>query len=523
MSRKIFFLLCAFILSRIVFINANPVFYDSPEYISRFLNSNYLQAITSGHIPFHAGYILLFWPIFRLSQILNMNPSYSVIILQIIFSAISIYCLFRFVEIISDKKTAVITAIISSITPLYWIINVSIMTESTYINFFLISIFFLAKYYKKNAHRLYSIFGYIFYGLAMLTNLLVILWIPFLLSVIYFLKRKKIKSALLCIILTTAITILINGSLIAYGFHLPLPAGIHNYLFGEDIKVIPSVFSFLSIMRFVRNFFVPIFQNNTVLITILAAFSLIKVFNISKIIFFIALLWISPAIITNQWFDSLLLGRHGTIAVFGTVFLVAVLLKRKRISYILVIVITLFTSLPALNLIRQQTPYLEEKEYLNKLPEGLLIDTHFARPQIEGYYSGKIIFVNQPGWDKNGFSKTIDKYLDNKKPVFVTSQALSDPYGLYLGPFLHPLSLSYADKFGLEDVLTSYSLKKYIAIDRDANIIIYKILFKSKSKYPIIPRLSYNRRQINYFDPIIQLWFFIERANTTQSHIIIKG
>jgi len=150
MTKKVFILLCIFVLSRIIFINPLPVFFDSPEYLARFSDTNYFHAIMSGHIPFHAGYIALFWPVYHLALILNLNPAYLVIFAQILMSAITVYCFYRFTMIMTEKKTASLAAILVSLFPLYWITNVSIMTESSYINYFLISLFLISFYAKKN-------------------------------------------------------------------------------------------------------------------------------------------------------------------------------------------------------------------------------------------------------------------------------------------------------------------------------------------------------------------------------------
>ncbi|OGH23754.1 MAG: hypothetical protein A2958_03315 [Candidatus Levybacteria bacterium RIFCSPLOWO2_01_FULL_38_13] len=142
MNRKVFIPLCVFILSRLIFINYLPVFFDAPEYLDRFFNPDYFKAIISGHLPLHIGYILLYWPIFRCAIFFGFNPSLTIIVAQILLSTIGIYCFYRFIEIVTNRRIAFIGSLIATLTPLYWIMNVSIMTESTYINFFLISIFF---------------------------------------------------------------------------------------------------------------------------------------------------------------------------------------------------------------------------------------------------------------------------------------------------------------------------------------------------------------------------------------------
>lgn len=524
MNLKNFILLCLFIISRIIFINPLPVFFDSPEYLMRFSNPNYFQAIISGHIPFHAGYIILFWPIFHASKLFGINPSFTIIFAQIIFSAIAIYCLYRFIGMITNDRIAVISTAISSLVPLYWIMNVSIMTESTYINSFLISLFFLSAYAKnKLKSNSYLIFGCALLSLSLLTNLLVILWIPFLLSIIYFLKKERFIAILLSVISAIFLAVLVNSFFISYAFHTSFQNGIHQYLFGEDIKIAPSISSITAILRFVRNAFVPILQNNTSIVVILSIISFLKLFKKNKKLFIIVLLWILPTVITNQWFDPLLFGRHGTISGFGFAFLAAILLEKKKIIFLITATYILIVSIPALSLLKQPIPYLEMSNYVKTLPKGLLIETHFARPQIEGNYSGKIIFINQPGWNPAVLGATIDKYLNENEPIFVTSQALTDPYGIYSGPYLYPLSLSYINKPELYRAIGNYSLKKYAAIDDNAEITIYRIILKEKSRYPDIPQLNFSQRQISFFDPLNQLWLLIERANIIQSHSIING
>lgn len=523
MNRNIFFLLCLFVFSRLLFINSFPVFFDSPEYLSRFSNQNFIQAIVSGHIPFHSGYILLLWPIFQISHLLAFDPPTSIIFGQIIFSAIAVYCFYRFVKMIVNKKVALIAAVICSLTPIYWIMNESIMTESTYINYFLISVFFISSYlHNKSPSKLTFTIGFFLLGLAILTNQLVIFWTPLILSIAYYLKKEKILLIAVSIIIVVTLVCLVDSSLIAYSQHLSLQSGIYQYLFGVDIKIANNSSLLILILRFFRNLFIPIFSNNTAIILILSIVSLIKLFKKHKKLLVVLFFWILPTIYSNQWFDPLLFGRHGTISGFGFALLAAMLLEKRKILSYFVITYLLVVSIPALSLLKQPIPYLETSKFVEALPKGLLIESHFARPQIERHFSGETIYVNQPGWSKEKLKQTIDNYLNQNKPIFITSQALSEPYGTYSGPYLYPLSLSYAGKYELRDVIPMYRTEKYASIDVDAGLAIYKVVSKAKSEYPNIPILKNNRHQINYFDPIYQLWLFMNKASTTQSHNIIK-
>lgn len=523
MNLKNFIFLGIFALSRVFFINPLPVFFDSPEYLRRLSDTNFFQAIIQGHMPLHIGYVGLLWPFFQIANFFKLNPSSAIIYVQIFFSVITIYCFYQSIKILANQQIAFISTIIASIMPMYWITNVTIMAESTYINFFIISLYLFTKYAKiKGKENIFLISGSASFGLAFLTNPLITLWLPLVLFLCYFMNKNKLRLLSLSLFLTLILATLINGSFIANALRVNLIEGMHQYMFGEDIEIAPSVSSFVTIFRFSRNLFVPTLQNNTGVILILSIISLIKLFKENKNLFILTILWIVPLLITNQWFDSLLYGRHGTIATFGFAFIAALVLKRKGFLFYLTIFYILIVSLPALNLLKQPIPYIETGKSIKSLPNGLLIETHFARPQIEKNYPGEIIFVNQPGWNKKALSERIDDHLSNEKPIFITSQALSDPYGIYSGPFLYPLSLSYTKDFELKNIIPSYSLRKYQAIN-NANIVIYEITSKDKSRYPDILKLNNDRHRMDYFDPVTQLWFLIERAMITQTQNIIKG
>jgi hypothetical protein len=524
MSSKALIIFCLFIISRIFFINYQPVFFDSPEYLTRLSDPNFIHAITTGHAPFHAGYIALFWPIFNLFKILNINPPFAIICIQIMFSAFALFCFYRFLTMFANNMIAEITSIIFSLTPLYWITNETIMTESTCVNFFLISLLFMAKYARIDRNlKIFLLCGCLLFGLALLTNPLVILWTPFLFSIIYFLKKERLKLFSIALTISIVSVIFINSFLISYSFQIPIFNGIYQYLFGTDIKITPTISSYVDILRFIRNAFIPILQNNTGIVLIIGIVSVFKVFKINKKLFIISILLILPAIIINQWYDPLLYGRHSVISGLGFCLLAAIFLEHRKILYYIVILYLLITSIPALYLLRQPIPYIQMSEFAAKLPKGLLIETHFARPQIEGHYLGKIEYVNQPGWNQEKLKNTINNYLKNNEKIFITSQALSEPYGTYSGPFLYPLSLSYMKNFELNSLMISYQVIESAKISTNSNLILYMIISKNMSKYPNIPALKYDRRRLDYFDPLIQLWFLIDKARIIQSHNIING
>mgnify|MGYP001610228527 FL=1 len=409
------------------------------EYLNRFADSNFWQSLSTGHLPLHAGYILLF-------KNLPLIPS------QIILGLGGLIGFYK----LTQSKTA---TIIVSFLPLVWISQTTVMMEAAYVPLFLISLYMFKS-------KRYLVASGIF-GLALLTHLAVLLWIPL---IIYY-NPKSWKWLVGSIVLTS----LFNAYLISPNIFVGL-AGIYLSKTGEHVQL-------TNIFVLFRNFIIPLLRNNTSLIVILAFVSLLRRPAL--------ILWILPALIVNQWWDSLFFGRHALIASFGLALLVAQLIEKHRLTKAVVITYLILVVVPTVAKIQEPIPYLEIIKQIKILPQdGTLIDSHFARPQTTGAYPGKTIFVNEPGW-----------HLDlSQPPIFITKSALSDPYGLYSGPFLHSLSLSYKEKPTLWEALSKYHFTR---VTQD----IYQIT-PTGLNYPI-ENLYFSSQRLDFFDPISQIWLRI--------------
>lgn len=502
---KIFVLLSAFFLSRIAFITTAPVFFDSQEYLDRLANPNYFSAIISGHNPIHAGFPIIFWPVYQISQEANMNPVYFVILAQILLSTAGIWCFYKTIKELSNERIAFFGSILTIFAPLFWIINVTIMMESVYISFFLFSFYFLVKFLKASKYK-YLLSSSLLFGFSFLTHPFVLLWLPFLIVISLILNKRKVFYMIILFCLSVIAFASINIYLSALSLHSSFSDGARIYLFSKIGEHAILSISLNSLFIALRNTIIPLLRNNTFLLVFIGGLSLFHIAISKKKFFLIGLLWILPSIIVNQWWDSLLFGRHSAIAGFGLAFLAGVLLEKKSILKYLLLTYVFLVSLTALLLLKSPSPYLEERKIISPLPAGFLISGNFERPQIHGLYKGENVFLNEPEGDRYFLEKKIDKYLSDKKTVFISSQALSDPYGLYTGPYLHVLSLSYAHNFTLSDVISKYKLIKYSSIDKEKTIAIYRILKKEPSLYPQIKKLDYSRRRVDYYDPIFQLW-----------------
>lgn len=425
-----------FLLSRFYTANPAPVWFDSLEYLTRFASPNFLQALTSGHYPLHAGYILLF-------------KNLPLITSQIILGLAGMIAFYK----LTNSKMAVI---IASLLPIVWLSQTTVMMEAAYVPLFLISLYL----FKKQS----NFFGAIFFSLSLLTHLVVLLWIPLIL---YF-NPKTWRWLVGAIIITSAI----NAYLISPDLIVGLKE-VYLSKAGEHVQL-------TAVLPLIRNWLIPLLRNNTNLIVILAFFSLLRRPA--------AIFWLGPTLITNQWWDSLLYGRHSLIASFGLALLVAQILKGHRLWSSITITYLLLTVIPTVALLKTPIPYQETAKLIKDLPPGgLLIDSHFARPQTTGVYSGETIYVNEPGWT----------FKDNRQ-TFVTAAALSDPYGLYSGPYLHSLSLSYKDSPTLKQYLGNKSFKKI-------NDQIYQVT-DFGMPYPET-NLYFSPRRLDFYDPLSRLWF----------------
>lgn len=506
-KKMYFFLMLLFLISRVYVITTAPVFFDSNEYINLFSSHHYFQAIVSGHFPPHVGYIILFLPVYHAAQTLHLHPLYTIIIGQIVLAALTIYCFYVIISFLSNKRIALIASVIASITPLFFITNVTIMMEIVYTSFFFFSLYFLIRYLTHTKKTLFLHASALLFAFAFLTHMLVLLWFPLYLAIVYIKKRTVVIRIFLTLFIYLIISSLFNLLFIASVSQTSIPAVFHHLYLTKGNELASFSYDIKGILIALRNFLVPLLRNNTSLLVILGFVGLLVMFRKNKSLFLIGVLWIFPALYANQWWDSLLNGRHALIVGFGCAFVVAYLINKKTPVVIAVIVYLLVVSFPAIMLLKQQIPYLEEAQAVATLPkDSLLIETHFAKPQIEKTFPGKLMAVNDPLTNTEAIQKEITSFITQKKPVFISSGALSEPYGLYSGPYLHNITLSYAKPFELTNVITQFTLKPYKVINKKDNLILYKITTDKPSPYPNVPSLRESHRRLDYYDPFWRIY-----------------
>ncbi len=500
-----------FFLSRFIFINNGPVFFDSPEYLSRLSQSNLKDALLFGHWPYHFGYIFLYWPIYQLSGLIKINPSISVIFFQILVAYLGVRWFYKFVKNLTDKEIALRSAVILSLLPLFWITNETIMIETTHLTFFIGSLSFFISYLLLNKRR-DLIISLLIFGYSFFVNQTVVLWLPVFLYLTFVKKKKSFFKIAFFLALSIFIALLVEGFILSnFGKDNVFQALLLKYS-SKNHEFSHIAFDFHMILVNVRNFIIPLLRNNTNLVVMMSALSLIILSKFkTKYLFIISLLFITPALLVNQWSDGLFYGREALITSFGLAFLCGFLSSSRKL-FALIICYLLIVSLPALSLLKRPIPYIEEAKMVQTLPsDSLLLESHFARPQTQFVIKGKVIYIGEPGSDPD-FKKTIDLYLSKNRPVFVSAQALSEPYGLYTGPYLHTLGLSYVKNPELQSLMTQFNLKEYKSISKEDNLVLYKIISKGKSSYPPVKKLYKSKRRIDFSDPFTKLWFVLPKS-----------
>jgi len=515
MQKKWIFAGAAFFISRLFFLNAGPVFFDSPAYLRRFADPSLFHALRDAHFPLHVGYIFFGWPLYSLASNYFKNPEFAIILFQIFLWIFASYSFYNLVLLlVKNKKTALFSLIYFSLTPLLWVTQVTIMMDSLYVALFIIAWYLYMKGSEANNYTIrYYTFASFILLFSLLTHFAGFVFFPALIfSVIFFGNQKNKRTRILFFAF-------LSGSVLLYVISNIIFMGVRIYaegIYGLYHDKAQLTFGFHSVLVFLRNAFIPVLRSNTVLLSLIAFLGLVIQFRKNLKLFMLGFLIMAPMLFINQWWDSLLMGRHallGTIgiAMFGAIFVTT----RPRV--VIVSYLYLFIAvIPALLLLRSPIPYVQIQNDYAKIPgNSLYIESHFVRPQIQMKQHTEVVFIDEPGWNSPLLTERIDQALDGGRKVFVSSQALSEPYGLYSGPYLHPISLSYKKEFILfEELQGRYSVKEFSVINKKDNLILYEINkkdFFNKSIYPSVPSLIQSRRRIDYYDPIMQVWFYLNK------------
>ena len=144
------FFIPVYFFSRIPFLRAFPVYYDSFEYAEfarEVTLNNFRQLILATHQPIHSFYLLT---IFFLKQILPLSPTLIPVLISFLsgLGVLLIFCLW--VNEVSDRQTAFRAGIYLLAFPYFFVTNTNILYESPLLFFQLGSLYLVYRGVKEN-------------------------------------------------------------------------------------------------------------------------------------------------------------------------------------------------------------------------------------------------------------------------------------------------------------------------------------------------------------------------------------
>lgn len=492
--------------SRVLFLSPLPIYFDSPEYVRLIEDSSLIGALTLGHEPIHPGYILPAW---ILTRLFPLGAVYMAELISSLFGALALFVFYEIVKLLFNKSVALKSLIIASLLPTFFLASTNVLTDTTYIFFYLLSFYCLLR--SRNSFNRWFLLGILFLGYSIFTHTQVILWLPLFLTPIVFEKKSKLqvfKRVVLFLSLGTAIGIsslvillILTGSTPIQGFKL-------LFIHGADIYGTGNVFYDLA--RFIRNFGVILLRNNSTLVILAAALGSTLLYRKDKKKLFILFLWFLPTILVTQYWHIGLFGRVALIASFPLAVLASF---APRIVYILVVIQLIFMFIP-LAITNRSAPIQQElvNIYSTISPSSVLISSNLIRPQVT--FSGEKYFVNEPGQSLEFIGSKIDLALKNNKNVYIDSQALYNPYYSYDGNHLHVLSLGKTGNSNIKPIFEKYSVE-IVEKSQNSRIFLYKINPISKLKInPVTYTYEYGKghgsrlhtERIDYLDMGTWVW-----------------
>ncbi len=209
-ERPLLFILILSVVIRIIYLSINwPLWWDAHVYIGMgkyIFSSGQIGMWESFRPLIHPIIIGAFWKV-------GLNPIAWSKILDLIFSIISIFLLYKISEKVFNKKIAIISSLIFSLTPVFIMHTGLILTEPLALTFGLLSIFLILD--QTRLTRIF--FSGIFLSLAFLTKFTAGIFFAAIFMVLMFKKEKfsvKVK----------------NMFYLSVGFVLPIiPYMIFNY------------------------------------------------------------------------------------------------------------------------------------------------------------------------------------------------------------------------------------------------------------------------------------------------------
>ncbi|MFH0924640.1 MAG: hypothetical protein V1872_03250 [bacterium] len=436
------------ILSRVMFISSSADFGDSGEYIGRVSMHELLPALSTGHAPFHPGYIFISFYLKKLLKKItpNLQPALACTLTSVIFGIGSLSVFFLLINLLLSPQEALLGTFILSLIPNFWILNEVALTDSTYIFFFLLSIYLFylwiqREYQSKKikTNLLLLVFSTLSFGYSFFTHTVVILWgITFLGIIISQHLIHKIKGGrkiLFDLIMKTLLFFSLSMLLFFFLYKKILNHAGYSllYLFTGNLNdgkptIGYRIFHLLIITK----------QLNSILffICILGLISLLLKRNKQSVLL---LLWILPgSILVANFKYSNLIGRVFIPAFFPLIICAVTLFfsdnkagysRYIKFFFLFVIIVNLIiTSYVSVSKYKNISPNEVMRDTLNLSTDKKLYISHW---DTHAWISGNCLYLAKDSQDS--ITSKVKESLDQDIPVHIGSEAIFFPFWIYDG------------------------------------------------------------------------------------------
>lgn len=477
--KKYFIIFLTIFLSRSIFINLLPAFFDGPEYIKLIENNNLFLALVSGHEPIHPGFILINWLFYHLVKIYYpLNVIFSVSFISSFFGSLTLLLFFLIIKKTFSNKIAWKSLLIVSLLPGIWLSQINVLIEPIEIFFFILAMYSFILF-NSQGKKVFLFIGGISLSYAIFTHTIIILWTPVLLSLPLLFSKKNLKEMVYINIVLVIVSIMLGISITAVLLintnHNFIESVATLFIHGKDFITWTNLK--IGLVRSIRNFLVTILRNNSTFIVILALFGFIKILKSNKKLSIFIFIWFLPVFLTSQYWHIGLFGRLSLIASFPLA-LLASQIKNKTI-YILSVVNLIVISIPLM--INNKNAEIQQslKNIYEIIPKkDILIGSNLIRPQT--YFYGTKYFINEPGFTVDVIEKKLQNA--NNKEVFIDSQALFNPYYSYDGNHLHILSLGKIGNSEIKKLIKNNRVELSEIENPDKRIFLYKVLKENEQR-----------------------------------------
>jgi hypothetical protein len=482
-------LFLAFFISRFLFLQNYPYFFDSPEYY-QLSQTNFFQAVSLSHQSVHPVYFFTNRVFQNLYTLLCGHPSpLAISFTSAIFGFIGFIAFFKLSKRLFGKSTALKTGIVLVLFPHLWLLQTNIAHEPVEQGLFLAGLLtfdlFLEKYRlkkKNNKAKTFLLLASIFFwGLAVANFIGILIWFPIIFGFVFFRLKPTLNNLtlpFLAIIFSVLLGMAITYLFLTVTGIKPLER-ISQLVFAHGAGSIFSDWNVFGLARSARNMVLISWHGYppAPIILFLFAIGIIKIKKVGdkKAIIILTLSFLVPFFISGKFWYGGLFGRYGSLV--GYFFaLIAGLIRSKKIYY-LYLFSTFVFFLPTF-IAYQKPPIAEiQKEIISKIEideNDLLVLSDYQRPQLS--YPNALYIVND--LNEKEIVKAVEKTLKNNKNVYISNQALTFPYWQYDGQQIHIVSKNNKKSGLLETKLINYQLKIAISSKNYPLLSVYQTNFK---------------------------------------------